>query len=509
MTSLDQLRRDAKSLRKAFEAGELRAQQRVRSHIRSSDETPLKHADYLHVIAREQGFGSWPRLVFAVERHGMDRAEKRQRLMVALHHGQTWLVEQLLAETPDLAAGDLHLSCALYDLETVQAILSENPDRAAERLSDRSPLLWLAGSRWCHARPELTADMLAIANLLLAHGADLNDGIPMPKGHALSALYLAIGASDNMALGEWLLAHGANPNDNESIYHATELGHHDGLRLLLQYGAKPAGTNAMLRAMDFDDIEAVRMLLEAGADPNEYNAGPVGGEFPWVWPAMHQAARRMCSRELVELLLEAGGDPTLVHEEMTAYALACAYGNLAAKAAFEARGVRTALSPVETALAAIAEGEVPSQGLRDEDLPPAVSDLVRSILHVPGKLPHVQRLIAAGLSFDKPDAEGLTPVQIAAWEGLPDIMGFFLSLGPDLTHVNGYGGTLLSTVLHGSENNPNRAGRDYAACLRLALEAGVDLPRRAIQFAGVPELAAFLADWAEAHPEQVVEHGVI
>jgi hypothetical protein len=78
-----------------------------------------------------------------------------------------------------------------------------------------------------------------------------------------------------------------------------------------------------------------------------------------------------------------------------------------------------------------------------------------------------------------------------------------------LTHVNGYGGTLLSTIIHGSENNPTREGRDYEGCLRLALEAGVALPRRAAQFAGDPALAAFLEDWAEAHPEQVVEDGVV
>ena len=509
MTSLDQLRRDAKSLRKAFDAGDLVARQRVESHLAARDEETLKHADFLYVIARERGFGSWPRLVFAVEPHGMDRAEKRQRLMIALHHGQMWRVEQLLEETPDLAAGDLHLACTLFDLETVRTTVTEDPARAVERVSDRSPLLWLAGSRWCHARPDLRDDMLAIAELLVAHGADVNDGIPMPDGHALSALYLAIGASDNMALGAWLLERGADPNDGESLYHATELGHHDGLRLLLRHGAKPAGTNAMLRAMDFDDVDAVRMLLAAGADPNAFNAGPVGGEFPWVWPALHQAARRMCSREMVELLLDAGGDPTLVHEGMTAYALARAYGNEAAVAAFDARGLRTALSPVEAALAAVADGEVPAQALRQEALPPAVSDLVRSILHLPGKLPHVQRLIAAGLPFDKPDAEGLTPVQIAGWEGLREVMGYLLTFGPDLTHVNGYGGTLLSTVIHGSENNSNRDGRDYEACLRLVLEAGVDLPRRAIQFAGVPELAAFLADWAETHPEQVVDHGVV
>jgi hypothetical protein len=100
-------------------------------------------------------------------------------------------------------------------------------------------------------------------------------------------------------------------------------------------------------------------------------------------------------------------------------------------------------------------------------------------------------------------------VQIAGWEGLPDIMAYLLSLKPDLGHINGYGGTLLSTILHGSENNPNRSGRDYVTCLRLALEQGVACRDGRWRLAGDEALAEFLQDWAEAHPGQVVEQGVV
>jgi ankyrin repeat protein len=85
-----------------------------------------------------------------------------------------------------------------------------------------------------------------------------------------------------------------------------------------------------------------------------------------------------------------------------------------------------------------------------ERLPDAYRNIIRTILHLPGKLDHVKRLVRLGVEFDRPDAEGLTPVQVAGWEGLPDVMAYLLSLGPDLAHQNGYGGTLLSTILHGS-----------------------------------------------------------
>ena len=149
------------------------------------------------------------------------------------------------------------------------------------------------------------------------------------------------------------------------------------------------------------------------------------------------------------------------------------------------------------------------EGFVDEaKIPKAFGNLIRELIWLPGKLPHVQRLVAIGVPYDKPDSEGLTPVQIAGWEGLPEAMGYMLSLKPDLGHINGYGGTLLSTILHGSENCPQREERDYVGCLHLALQEGVALPRRAIALAGSDEISEFLSHWADQHPAQVVHGGV-
>ncbi len=512
MTSLDQLRRDAKALRKAYEAGETYARQRVANHPPRPDGVALKHADFLHVIAREAKFESWPALKLAAELEGLDRAERQQRLKIALFHGQAHVTRRLLAETPDLAQGLFGLQVALYDLAAVEALLARDPGAATRLAGSRSPMCHLAFSCHVHARPDLAPQMIAIAQMLVEHGASVNDSMPVAPGndHQLSVLYGAIGHANNMILGRWLLEQGADPNDGESLYHATELGHHEGLRMLLEHGADPAGTNALLRAMDFEDVEAVRMLIAAGAKPSEFNGTHVGGERPWVIPALHQAARRMCGPEMIEVLLEARADPAEVYEGCTAYAYARVFGNEALTRAIEARTAPPALSPVEERLAAAAAGkDTGDTRIAPGDLPEAYRHMIRMILHLPGKLEHIQRLVALGVPFDQPDAEGLTPIQVAGWEGLPDVMGYFMRLGADLEHQNGYGGTLLSTILHGSENCPQRAGRDHAACLSLALEAGVPLPRRAPDLAGVPELSELLAEWAEHHPEQVVEGGPV
>lgn len=509
--SIDQLRRDAKALRRAYEAGSPEAIARMTSLERRSDGAPFKHADFLHVIARENGFESWPSLAWASETVGLDRAAKQQRLKMALFHGQNWRVDQLLAETPDLAADHFGLQCALLQQAEVKAALVEDRSLATRDFGPRRPILHLAFSKVIHAHPEREADMLAIAEMLVKAGADVNDGFPVHPGsdHLLSALYGAIGHANNMVLARWLLEKGANPNDNESLYHATELGHHKGLKLLLAHGADPKGTNALLRAMDFDDLEAVKLLLGAGALADEFNDAEVGGELPFVIPALHQAARRMCGRKMVALLLDHGADVDRVFEEMTPYAFARVFGNAEMAAEMEHRGFDRPLTEMEAKLARIADGEsLEGDFIDPEKLPKGARNIIRLILHLPGKLPHVRRLVEAGVEYDRPDYEGLTPVQAAGWEGLSEVMSYLIRQKPDLSHVNSYGGTLLSTIIHGSENCPFRRERDYLECLRIALEEGVALPKRAIELAGEPEVAAFLADWAEAHPGQVVEGGV-
>ena len=511
MKSIEQLRRDAKALRRAYEALDPEAIARIKIFSPRSDAKPLRHADFLHVIARENSFESWPRLSWAAETVGLDRAAKQQRLKVALFHGQNWVVDRLLKEAPDLAEGQFALNCALLDLSAVQAALAEDPTLAIRAFGPRRPLLHLAFSKVIHAHPEREDDMIAIAEVLVENGADVNDGFAQTPGddHLLSALYGAIGHANNMVLGRWLLEHGANPNDNESLYHATELGHHEGLKMLLDHGADPRGTNAALRAMDFHDVEAVRLLIEAGALADEFNDAEVGGEKPLVVPALHQAARRMCGREMIDLLLDGGANPDRVYEGVTGYEYARIFGNRALAKVLEDRGFAKPLAGQIELLARVADGETLSGAFLDPSkLPEAARNIVRIILHLPGKLPHVKALVAAGAEYDRPDEAGLTPVQIAGWEGLPDVMEYFLSQKPNLGHVNDYGGTLLSTIIHGSENAPDRTTRDHVTCLELSLSEGVALPRRAIEMAGEPHVAAFLADWAEAYPGQVVETGI-
>ncbi|WP_121064589.1 ankyrin repeat domain-containing protein [Chachezhania antarctica] len=496
--SIEQLRRGAKALRKAYKAGDAEARARVADVL--SVDGDLRHADALHVIAREAGFASWPKLKFALETAVMDRAGKAARLADALYHGRGWKVEALLAETPDLGRDSLGLAVASYDVAEVRRRLAQAPEAALQSEQCRRPILHLAFSRY-HQCGGAEADMLAVAETLRAAGADVNDGVPVEEGsdHRLSALYGAIGHGANMALAEWLLAQGADPNDGESLYHATEMGHARGVALLLAHGAQAEGTNALLRAMDFDDAGMVRMILETGLDPDE-----------GIVPALPHAARRMCGAEVVSLLLTHGARAEAVWEGHSAYAWARVYGNRAMAAAMEGAGTMSPLTDIEAQLARAADGvEQPRDWIDMDPLGPEMRRLLCRLAGRDGTLAHMQRLVAMGFDANETEEMGLPPLHVAGWEGMAEPFALFLTLRPDLGHTNRFGGTVFSTILHGSANCPARKNRDHVGCMELALQQGIALPRRALDVAGETRMRDFLADWAERYPGQVVEDGIV
>ena len=501
--SVIRLRRDAKALRNACATGDRDALARAEAALGTVPKA-VSHADALHVLAREAGHASWTVLKFAAEAGAMDRAKKLDRLKMALFHGQGWRVECLLEVAPDLRRDNLGIMCALYDFEGVREAVEARPKAVNEPiLGPRPPILHLAFSRWWrHGGSK--RDMLATAEVLKAAGANVNDSYAQVPGNPLSALYGAIGHASNLRLAAWLLDNGADPNDGESLYHACEIGA-PALRILLDHGARTARTNALPRALDFDDVEMVEALLEGGADPNESIHWPeASGEAPFVIPALHQAARRHCSRRIVARLLDAGGNPDVIAWGHSAYALARMFGNDGAAEEMASRGCRTDLGREEVAIAdAVAGGA--TRRIDPERLPEPTRDMIRSQIHLPHALRRTQALVEIGLPHDRPDPQGLTPVHVAGWEGIPDVMAYLVSLGVSLDHVNGYGGDLMSTIVHGSENAPGRRTRDHVACARLALNAGVPLRRQEVEFAGEIEMAEFLNDWAEEHPDQVTE----
>ena len=506
--NLDLLRQQARELSKTARRGGGIPKPGAQAGIPSNE--PIKKLKALDVIAKENGFGSWARLVAKSWFSEMTPDERAERLKIGLYFGQHWIVEELLANYPETANADLGNQIALFDKQSVAEALVQDPEAALRPIGKRTPILHLAFSRHIHAAPELNADAIEIAKMLVENGADVNDGIATDpeNDHKLSALYGAVGHADNFSLAEWLLKNGAEPNDDESLYHSTEVGHRKSLKLLLENGARIQGTNALLRALDFNDHEAVALMLSHGADPSANVIGHPSGEPDLMLPALHQAARRMCDAKMARLLLDAGADPGQRHSGLTAHGIASIYGNKEFTKVLEERGHFETLNGAFRS-AAIAAESLPSNSTRldTDEIVGELKYLIHNLQCYPDRLEHSKRLISFGFGNDTPDEMGLTPVQLAGWEGLPDAVEYWLSLRPNLEHINGFGGDLLSTIVHGSENCPNRNSRDHIACARLALRAGVPLPRLAPRFAGEESMAGFLAEWANDYPEQVVDQG--
>ena len=112
----------------------------------------------------------------------------------------------------------------------------------------------------------------------------------------------------------------------------------------------------------------------------------------------------------------------------------------------------------------------------------------------PGASAHLDALVRAGLDPNDVDDMGLTPLHVAVWEGVADNAAYLMTLAPDLSHKNGYGGDAMGTVIHGAEFCPARDTRDHIACAALLLEAGMAVDPSDLAGSGAEEMVAFLED---------------
>ncbi|WP_425418587.1 ankyrin repeat domain-containing protein [Oricola indica] len=479
-------RKAAKALKRAVRNGDGQALARIAAATGRAPET-ARHADCLHAIAREAGYGSWPALKFDIETRALNREGRQRRLAQALFEGWKPQAERLLESDPSLTGGHLGLKAALYDRQAVAAILERDPDAATRRFGSRSPILFLTFSRYWRMWPESADDAIAVADLLIESGADIDDTMPAdprePEGFKLSALYGALGHSGHVKLARHLLERGANPDDNESFYHACELGHLDGIRLMMEHGATLNGTNAFFRMLDFDNLEGARMMLDYGADPNECPTQWMVAHRSERGNSLHHAIRRGRDGRFVDLLLDAGADPSALYLGHTAYALARIYGNRDAAQALEARGAASPLAENERFLAAAVDGDagaadafMPRSGELIASLHPEEQALHIEVARMAGGLERLKALVAAGFDPDYRDQqESITALHGAAWFGLADHVAFLLQFPQDLEHRNVHGANALGTAIHGSTNCPEAAAGDYERTVELLIEAGCSI----------------------------------
>lgn len=308
--SLEYLRKQAKDLRDFSRAGLQGALDLVGAHHPDGPHA-VSLAGAQFVVARHYGFSSWAALrqhVTTIEHYRRapdevaDAAQPADEflMLACLRYGgddsaSRWQrAARLLTEHPEITRKSVHAAAAAAQAEVLEAQLREDPALASAEGGPYGwePILYLAYAR--HDRSISEEATVGSARLLLNHGADPNAGylwhglIP-----AFTALTGALGSGEgdqprhphSLALAETLLAAGADPNDGQALYNR-QFGSDDShLMLLFSHGLgrgdggpwrarlrertdSPAELiQGQLRwAVTHDMRNRVRLLAEHGAD---------------------------------------------------------------------------------------------------------------------------------------------------------------------------------------------------------------------------------------------------
>jgi ankyrin repeat protein len=263
--NLEQLRNQAKSLRRAVLAAEPSAVAEVAARYPDAPPGPgfpLRAAQL--VVARRYGFTSWTRLkrhveVVAEYSRFPDRVSAQSDpdmflRLACLNYADDdgpprWEeARRILEREPGIVSGNVYVAAATADVGELRAILAADP-AAARRQGGPfqwEPLFYLAYARH---DPGVSLDAtLGAVRLLLDAGADPNagylwHGLPTP----FTLLTGAFGQGElgperqpghphSLALARLLLTAGADPNDGQGLYNRMFEPENDHLELLLEFG---------------------------------------------------------------------------------------------------------------------------------------------------------------------------------------------------------------------------------------------------------------------------------
>jgi len=389
-------------------------------------------------------------------------------LRAALWHGTLEHANELLASHPELAGSDLHIAAVLGDDDAVRRFVMQDPAsvHATAPPFSGTPLNYLGLSKYLRLDRSRSDAFVRAATVLLDTGADPNAGFwttgTFPERE--TALYGAAGVAHHGPVTRLLLERGADPNDEEVAYHSPEDWDLEAMPLVVETGrVTPENLACMLiRKHDWHHLEGVRYLLDRGADPN----------FTWKgnFSAVHHAVARDNDIEIVELLLDHGGDFTRVQPNlgMTGAAHAARRGRSDILEALEARGIQLSLDGVDRLVAACARRQSETILAIVEQEPELVDRLVelggRLIADFAGNdnAGGVRHLVNLGLPVDARSEDGdgywgiaanSTALHVASWRLCHDTARLLLELGADPNAMDAQGRTPLMLAVKGCVNS--------------------------------------------------------
>lgn len=452
---IQQLRKQAKELVKEARGGDAEALARLEGRA-------VKLASAQLVVARENGFASWPALVTAAEA------------------GADSFVMAATSNRPARARAYLEAKPEILRDPWARLVAGESWDgdvTASGGPRGWPPIVYAAHS--CLTTAASVED-------LISRGADVNAGPVDEWGRRTTALYGASGVLHDPDKTRILLGAGADPDDWESLYHATESADTTCLEMLLAAGATIEGTNALAHALDFEAIAPVKALLDAGADASR-------GFY------ISHAIPRGRGPDVVRVLAEHGAPVDAPGGETwrgdvplrTPYQHAVLRARDDIAAVLTELGADTAVDPSDLAVACLARGAAPTGPLPAE--PDVDQQEVIVLAALNGHLDAVVDAVGPGFRGVVGGSPTGTLLHHACWVGSPDAVQRLLDRGADpLARSETEMPTPLGWAAGGSEWH-RIAGRDYVAVAEILVAAG-DAPTAAMADAADGPLHEWLAE---------------
>ncbi len=516
--NLEQYRKQAKELLRAYAAGGKAALDRIAQyHPRLQDHAHdairaarFQLSDAQLVIAREHGYQSWPKF----EKHiaSLRLADELTSIADPVsafieaacapldrhNSGTLEQAEMILSRYPQIASGNVYIGAILGDDAAVRACLTREPALAATKGGRRGwdALTYLCFSRYLRLDRARSEAFVRTARTLLDAGANANTGwietIDHPNSRPVieSAIYGAAGIAHHAELTRLLLDCGADPNDEETPYHAAETRDNAVLTVLLESGKLNAVSlsTLLLRKCDWHDPEGVRLTLEHGADPNRMSV--------WGHTALHQAVRRDNSLNIIQCLLDHGADPLLPNREGDSVAaIAARRGRTAVLELFERRGIPAAMTGVHALIAACARDQketIRSIATAEPHLRSMLIEHGGTLLAQfsgVGNLAGVRNLLDLGVSVTALYREGdayfgiardSTALHVAAWRAWPEVVKELIARGAPVNAADAQGRTALQLAVKACVDSywtERRAPDSVRALLEAgASVGGIELP---------------------------------
>ena len=396
----------------------------------------MARADAEQVVAREAGFRDWPELQATRDPTQLGDSGRERAIVEAALAGDESVVSRLLADAQNIGHS---LPCALA-LASDDALRLVNAANATRPTGARGwlPLHYVCFSRYGNRDAAVRARRVAIAERLLALGADPNVGVvesETVRGFR-TCLGGAVGRALSPDLARRLLAAGAHIDDGPTLYEGSAMWEAvrcrdvESLQLLVEH--EPPFwhiCHALPQALHFADEvgEAmVRLLLAAGADPN-WTMGSMGFDGN----CLHEAIMLGRDVDTLQALLTAGAQVDFLDRDgRVPLQLAVAQNRSDAAALLRENGADDGTVRVVDRLAAACFGEDHDAVRRIISASDDVADAFKPTDHVwlgralgTGNVAVARLMLEAGFDANAHDDDGRYPLHVAAARGDVAVVG--------------------------------------------------------------------------------------